>query len=337
MRHIKKEGVRSSGGSISIEGAITSAFFSFTVFFLIGMIQYFCLYYMTANAVLTASEKLACDSCIFYKSGLESLKENVRRKAMDCLPEDGMSGKIANELALVALSKIESGAWTAVMQGVLAEELEKERVKSGLPFKAEIVSLAGSEFYENGNEFTVKVYTRIDYVFPVIFGKGAGVRAFFCLKGNGWLYGGCSRYTVDEINVWELPSLKRGRVLEEIYGSNLPSFFPVIDIIDRKTGVATMLYSVDATAPSYASERELLRKVLNMAEKLAAFEEGECDGVTVTKKEIKSKKMILILPDNLSGLENAEKLLRISNECMVRCGITVEVSFYQHSYQYESG
>ena len=336
MRHINCNPDESEG-SISIEGAITSVFFSFTVFFLIGMLQYFCLYYMTANAAIAASEKLACDSCIFYKSGLESLKESVRRKAMDCLPEDGLSGKIANELASVALSKIESGAWTAVMEGVLADELEKERVKSGLPFKAEVVSMAGSEFYERGNEFTVRVYTKSDYIFPVIFGRGNGVRAFFCLKGNGWLYGGCSRYTIDEINVWELPPLKRGRVLEEIYGSNLPSFFPVIDIIDRKTGVVTMLYSIDGTAPTYNSERELLRKVLKMAEKLAAFEEGECDGVVVKKKEVKSRKMILILPDNLNGVENAEKLLRISNECMVKCGITVEVSFYQHSYEYENG
>ena len=336
MRHINCNPDESEG-SISIEGAITSVFFSFTVFFLIGMLQYFCLYYMTANAAIAASEKLACDSCIFYKSGLESLKESVRRKAMDCLPEDGLSGKIANELASVAFSKIESGAWTAVMEGVLAEELEKERVKSGLPFKAEVVSMAGSEFYERGNEFTVRVYTKSDYIFPVICGRGNGVRAFFCLKGNCWLYGGCSRYTIDEINVWELPPLKRGRVLEEIYGSNLPSFFPVIDIIDRKTGVVTMLYSIDGTAPTYNSERELLRKVLKMAEKLAAFEEGECDGVVVKKKEVKSRKMILILPDNLNGVENAEKLLRISNECMVKCGITVEVSFYQHSYEYENG
>ncbi len=336
MRHINCNPDESKG-SISIEGAITSVFFSLTVFFLIGMLQYFCLYYMTANAAIAASEKLACDSCIFYKSGLESLKESVRRKAMECLPEDGLSGKIANELASVAFSKIESGAWTAVMEGVLSEELEKERVKSGLPFKAEVVSMAGSEFYERGNEFTVRVYTKSDYIFPVIFGRGNGVRAFFCLKGNGWLYGGCSRYTIDEINVWELPSLKRGRVLEEIYGSNLPSFFPVIDIIDRKTGVVTMLYSIDGTAPTYNSERELLRKVLKMAEKLAAFEEGECDGVVVKKKEVKSRKMILILPDNLNGVENAEKLLRISNECMVKCGITVEVSFYQHSYEYENG
>jgi len=336
MRHINCN-PDGSEGSISIEGAITSVFFSFTVFFLIGMLQYFCLYYMTANAAIAASEKLACDSCIFYKSGLESLKESVRRKAMECLPEDGLSGKIANELASVAFSKIESGAWTAVMEGVLSEELEKERVKSGLPFKAEVVSMAGSEFYERGNEFTVRVYTKSDYIFPVIFGRGNGVRAFFCLKGNGWLYGGCSRYTIDEINVWELPSLKRGRVLEEIYGSNLPSFFPVIDIIDRKTGVVTMLYSIDGTAPTYNSERELLRKVLKMAEKLAAFEEGECDGVVVKKKEVKSRKMILILPVNLNGVENAEKLLRISNECMVKCGITVEVSFYQHSYEYENG
>ena len=336
MRHINCNPDESEG-SISIEGAITSVFFSFTVFFLIGMLQYFCLYYMTANAAIAASEKLACDSCIFYKSGLESLKESVRRKAMECLPEDGLSGKIANELASVAFSKIESGAWTAVMEGVLSEELEKERVKSGLPFKAEVVSMAGSEFYERGNEFTVRVYTKSDYIFPVIFGRGNGVRAFFCLKGNGWLYGGCSRYTIDEINVWELPSLKRGRVLEEIYGSNLPSFFPVIDIIDRNTGVVAMLYSIDGTAPTYNSERELLRKVLKMAEKLAAFEEGECDGVVVKKKEVKSRKMILILPDNLNGVENAEKLLRISNECMVKCGITVEVSFYQHSYEYENG
>ena len=305
MRHINCNPDESEG-SISIEGAITSVFFSFTVFFLIGMLQYFCLYYMTANAAIAASEKLACDSCIFYKSGLESLKESVRRKAMDCLPEDGLSGKIANELASVAFSKIESGAWTAVMEGVLAEELEKERVKSGLPFKAEVVSMAGSEFYERGNEFTVRVYTKSDYIFPVIFGRGNGVRAFFCLKGNGWLYGGCSRYTIDEIN-------------------------------DRKTGVVTMLYSIDGTAPTYNSERELLRKVLKMAEKLAAFEEGECDGVVVKKKEVKSRKMILILPDNLNGVENAEKLLRISNECMVKCGITVEVSFYQHSYEYENG
>ncbi len=326
--------IRSDKGSVSIEAAIALPIFGFFVLALVSLIQYQALYLITANACITAAEKLSCDACIFYNSGLDSLKKDVRDKAVDLLPGDLASEQISTVLAGVAFDKIESAACESVMFTVFENEFENELRKSGFPMKADVVSLVGSSFFENGTEFSLKVRTKSDYLLPNIFTGKKGIAVDYEVKGDAWLYGGCPRYSVNDINVWELSNFRRGRVLEEIYGANLPSMFPVIDKFDSRTGECVMLLSIDATAPSYSDYENLRKTVFGNAKKLKDFNGGRLDDTVVEPWDIKSKKIILILPDNVAK-SKAKELMDLTLGCVAKYGIKVEISFYQHSYVYE--
>ena len=84
-----------------------------------------------------------------------------------------------------------------------------------------------------------------------------GIETVCRVSGNGWLYGGTTRYTVGDINVWELSNLKRGKVIEEVFGSNLPEFFPAVDLYDERSKTVTAFVSIDVTSPHYRSEANL--------------------------------------------------------------------------------
>ncbi|MBP1587349.1 MAG: hypothetical protein ILO53_02980 [Clostridia bacterium] len=330
------DGIRNKRGSISIEAALTLPLVAGTFFLFICVIQSLCLHAAVSNASLTVSEKIAADSVIFYKSGFNNLKDGVKKAALSLLPDDGVSGAISQSLGDVAFGKLESAAWSAVLTPILEREIKKEIEMTGIKMELRGVSLAGSSFYENGNEFELRVRCGADYILPMFFTRGKGIETTCCVKGNGWLYGGTTRYTVADINVWELSNLKRGKVIEEVFGSNLPEFFPVVDLYDSKSKTVTVFVSIDVTAPYYSNESNLRRALFSHCGKLKDFEGGEAEGVKIDAKDIKHRKILLVLPDNASDIAYANTLLNLSIDCGLKYNVTVEAVFYQHSYVHEN-
>lgn len=322
-------------GSLSLEAAIIIPVFCAFVLFLVSILQYYALYVVTANACISSAEKLSGDVSIFYNLGLDSLDARVRTKAVELLPEDGISGQIAAVLAGKAIDSVESAAFEAVMKTAVENELQKEIERSGIPIEAHVISLIGSSFLENGGEMKLCVRTGSDYLFPNFVTGNKGVKVDYSLSFDGWLYGGCPRYKVSDINVWELHNFERGRVLEELYGGNLPDKFPVIDIFDKKTGECFMIVSVDTTAPTYRSYENLRKLVSENADRLSSFKGGDCDGVKITEAQIRSKKIILVIPDN-EALTRMKDIVNTVISCSMSYNVNIEVSIYQHSYAYEN-
>jgi hypothetical protein len=91
-------------------------------------------------------------------------------------------------------------------------------------------------------------------------------------------------------NIWDdWEGTVRGKAIHKLWGANLPFGFPVIDDIDRATGVITSMKSVNLADKTYqkASQlRNLLKVYLN---DLVEFKGRTYDGVTVTRSEIKSQ------------------------------------------------
>ena len=327
--------VQDKRAGVSIEAALILPLVTGLFFVFMCVMQALCFRAAVSNAALTVSEKISADSVIFCKSGFNNLKENVRTKALSMLPDDGVAGEIASKLGDAAFSKIESAAWSAVITPVLEAEIKKEIEKSGFDMDVYSVSLAGSSFYEDGNGFELRARCGTHYIFPFFFGNRRGIETVCRVRGNGWLYGGTTRYTVGDINVWELSNLKRGKVIEEVFGSNLPEFFPAVDLYDERSKTVTAFVSIDVTSPHYRSEANLRKAVFSHASKLSGFNGGECDGVTIKAGDVRYRKILLILPDNAADPEYANLLLNLSIDCGLRYGVSVESTFYQHSSVYE--
>ncbi len=99
-------------------------------------------------------------------------------------------------------------------------------------------------------------------------------------------------------SVWLLPPVERGKAIESIFGGGLPEFFPVIDAFDEISGHAASIVSADTTLDSYASGTELKNVLMQKADELASFKFGEYDETVITGKDIDSRELILIIPEN---------------------------------------
>ncbi len=131
-------------------------------------------------------------------------------------------------------------------------------------------------------------------------------------------------------SVWLLPPVERGKAIESIFGGGLPEFFPVIDAFDEISGHAASIVSADTTLDSYASGTELKNVLMQKADELASFKFGECDETVITGKDIDSRELILVIPENPLN----EKQQLAINECfeyVSEISIVLSVKRYQNA------
>ena len=131
-------------------------------------------------------------------------------------------------------------------------------------------------------------------------------------------------------SVWLLSPVERGKAIESIFGGGLPEFFPVIDAFDEISGHAASIVSADTTLDSYASGTELKNVLMQKADELASFKFGEYDETVITGKDIDSRELILIIPENPLN-ENQQSAI---NECYMyvsEISIILSVKRYQNA------
>lgn len=131
-------------------------------------------------------------------------------------------------------------------------------------------------------------------------------------------------------SVWLLPPVERGKAIESIFGGGLPEFFPVIDAFDEISGHAASIVSADTTLDSYASGTELKNVLMQKADELASFKFGEYDETVITGKDIDSRELILVIPENPLN----EKQQLAINECfeyVSEISIVLSVKRYQNA------
>ncbi|MBI2817987.1 MAG: hypothetical protein HYX72_13720 [Acidobacteria bacterium] len=96
---------------------------------------------------------------------------------------------------------------------------------------------------------------------------------------------------------WEFDPGARGLFIEQEFGGNLPSGFPTVDRWVAETGEATSIKSIDLTAASYQQTCALMRKLKRYVDDLATFKGRAWGGVRIYERDIKSRILILAIPD----------------------------------------
>ncbi len=131
-------------------------------------------------------------------------------------------------------------------------------------------------------------------------------------------------------SVWLLSPVERGKAIESIFGGGLPEFFPVIDAFDEISGHAASIVSVDTTLDSYASGTELKNVLMQKADELASFKFGEYDETVITGKDIDSRELILIIPENPLN-ENQQLAINECYKYVSEISIILSVKRYQNA------
>jgi len=329
--HYKKIFFTSDRASLSIEAALCSVMISFVFIMMMSVLQYICVFCAVSKATLAVSQELSCYSAVLHESGLDSFGNTVKNRLLE---KTGIAGKSSlKPLASIAghaSDILDTSVYNAALRAMISERLNEERADGKLLFPVEVVSLSGSEYFEKGSEFFINVTCRSDFMFSIPFLKIEGCTVRVSAGGNGWTSAGRTQYSPKDIDVWSLSNFKRGVVLEEIFGSNLPSDFPVIDIYNKETKAVTAIRSIDHTRDKYLEKGALEKEIKKEGDALAEFTGGEAGNIKVNPQHYKRKILLVVMPVNsLTPSQSIEAALA-STYCNDK-GIEVRFEYYRTS------
>lgn len=128
-------------------------------------------------------------------------------------------------------------------------------------------------------------------------------------------------------SVWDLLPFDRGRVIESVFGNNLPDKFEVLDILTGE-GLGVSIVSIDTTSATYANEQQLYNKVVEHINKISSFQGDEADDIRVGAEHVKQKKLIVIIPSN--GLtDEQQRAFQEAENYAVGVRVEMEIVEYQ--------
>jgi hypothetical protein len=214
---------------------------------------------------------------------LETVKNAAVQKA---------AGEIENLMLMPLLHLLASRHLSdpSGMQGDYLERLGVVGGYNGLDF-------SGSSFCGNETE-DINVVVRYDIRIPVpikIFGD-LHFEQKACARA--WLEGDNPKSREEDI--WSLDNFTRGRKIREIFGANLPWGFPGISSF--KNGCAILIRSMDITAPTYHQpenvERTVIRYIDDLADYAGQVKPWGKEEIVILPEEIKSRKLLLVIPGN---------------------------------------
>ncbi len=334
VKHVCKgeaDGSCKSKGSISIEAAICSVFVAMFFAFVMSLLQYVYVYKTVQDAIIDVAGEFSCYSAILHESGLDSLSDTVKNRLLEktgALDNDELLPLV--KVADTAFEFIDTTAYNALVEELVAAKIEKKRLAGRLTFDIEITGLSGSEYFKDGIGFKIVAKCKTKSMLPLaIIGiEGYGINV--CVCGNSWTSGSVSKYSVEDINVWSLDNFKRGKVLEQVFGSNLPFDFPTIDIYNKEEKSITAIRSIDHTKKTYLKKGAIEKELLLQIDKLSAFTEGHSGDIYVKAGDYTTKKIILVMPENRMTQEQSFELATASTKALSQ-GIDIKTEFYQVS------
>ena len=107
-----------------------------------------------------------------------------------------------------------------------------------------------------------------------------------------------------QAGVWaEKNIFLRGRIIERIFGANLPGNFPVIDRFAK--GIATSIKSLDLRAVSYQDAAKLMGKLNNYVDSVARFKGNSWAGVVIDASQVKIRELLVVVPGVGSASQQA--------------------------------
>ncbi|MBL8820741.1 MAG: hypothetical protein JNL58_32265, partial [Planctomyces sp.] len=94
--------------------------------------------------------------------------------------------------------------------------------------------------------------------------------------------------------VWDLHPFRRGRVIEQQLGQNLPDNFPSVDCFQN--GVATSIKSMDLDAATYSDIRNITSTGRRYIDSVATFQGRKWAGVNIRLCDISARNLYLAVP-----------------------------------------
>lgn len=329
-------------GSITLEAAVFLPFFICVIVSIVFLVKIVYIQEFVRRAAAETAEDMASHSYLIYRSGINNTLEEWVAQGFD----KGLTGSVSNEggmpaallewLSGIAKEELTDGIRTQMMMPVVRPLLKKHLsgprgqgaheylLSLGIEGGYRGLDLSGSEFLCNGTD-DVLICIGYDIRIPVPFRIAGKLHFRQQACSRAWMGGDMPS---DE-DIWALDNLSRGKRIREIFGANLPWGFPGISSF--KNGTAVLIRSMDITAVSYSSPKQVEETVNGYTDKLADYR-GQAvpwgrEKIVIKPGDISSRKLLLVIPSNeLSG--DVEQAIQRSRRYAVSKGIILEIRRY---------
>lgn len=307
------------GGSITVEAAIVLPLFISVILiftsFLICIIATNCMYsslYKTANF-------FSDYGYIYHEKGLKRVEDTLIRDLSNVI-EDDETKHLLQEMNIRQLAEAgDNFLYNQVAKSIFMYYLSKEPAyKSGL-VKFSSVSFTGSSFFDSRDDVVLIARGLMKLPVPVQERLIEGFEIRAKVKFRCFINGDMGSYTEGvpiESSIWNLSNFERGRKIRQVFGSNLPSNYPVIAKFEN--GKATMIKSLDHTASTYQDTSVFVRTIKSMVDELANFNGRSYGGVVINGSDIKMKELLLVMPTNDLTPAQEFSLIEIRTYCIAK-------------------
>jgi hypothetical protein len=339
MRSKKKsliDSIERNEGSCTVEACIILPVLISVLLFMIYVIRAVTALNCLDNAVLKTARLLSDYGILYHEYGLEELENSALEKIGELINEK--TGDSTGTSVLFRFASLRDCAaygddllYSKAAETICEYYLKKDPLVKNGYVKLDKLSFSGSTFFNKSDDVELRATARL-FNF---------VKAGTSVRARAWIRGDNPLLAIDEsgLTVWDMGNLQRGKILRTIFGANMPYDYPVIAIYDESKGEATVIKSLDVTAPYYNRGKGLERELTEMIEKFRKFETTDGyairEGYQIIKNgDIKKKKMTLVMPTN----EPTQFQMGVINSCMVKAAsynISLEIVTYQRSNRYQ--
>ncbi len=324
-------------GSVSLETCLLMPVIIGVLIFGLRIVQTVTAVNCLDRALYKTARLMSDYGLLYHEYGLEQLENDALTSIGNFIKEKTGSSTAGNVMfRFFFLRECAMGAddllYTEASQKICEYYLNTDPLIKNGYISADKLSFSGSKYY-NGND-DIELYASYR-----LFGW---LKVGSSIRTRAWIRGNDPLLSINEsgVTVWQLNNFARGKILRSIFGGNLPYDYPVLSAYDENKREATVIKSIDLTAPYYQSEGNLNKELREMIDKYVKFSNAADYQMKpgyplITSDMIASRRLTIIVPENDITYAQSE----VINECMVYSyskEIIFEVIPYQRSTRYQT-
>ena len=294
--------MKNKKGSVTIEAAISFTLVVILIACIVSAINLF-----RTDILMTRSVNQCCENMsLIYPVTVTA--GDAASVLLNAFPDTGIEGtKASSVIGTVAKAvgginsitgfKLEETALENLLAGTMAKNIRDCYIKRN----------GGSSFFcpdDIDVRFDISskrhiIEVTVEYSVVTIAGrKHKTVFSVIPLYGDGSLILEGDEPKNGAKDIWSLDNFSRGEGFREIFGTNLPKLFPVID--DYKNGDIMALKTIDLTAPYYKSDNKIIRSIKEDIDELAGFKGAEklINGKEYKVTKISGRTLTVVIPGN---------------------------------------
>ncbi|MGV8146182.1 MAG: TadE/TadG family type IV pilus assembly protein [Alkaliphilus sp.] len=312
-----KNKLKENQGALTVEAALVLPLFLCVILTIVFFMKIYYAHEIIQHALDETAELLAETAYLWY--GEES--QIIGQKALDAFQLSD-NAETSELMLLLRNSAINEVGALVVKKSMKPHILSENNDLDGKLRKLHIVDgLSGlnfrkSTFLEEYEEIDIVVSYRIKIPLPIqLLGE---IPILQRSSSRAWLNGGtidresnineeenvCKEEILaseiadevieSEVNVWDFPVFKRGKIIKEMLGTNIHRNFPTIDKFERRT--ITSIRTHDTRRKSNLG-RGLYTSIMVGVRELDKFKSASFAGTTIGEDDYDTKVLNIVLPD----------------------------------------